>query len=372
MAKRTLAQVCETLLQVRAQLASGLKMGEACKRAGLTAGTYKRWLEVYAEQALPTYVLPAPMQGVMALSGDGNKLFSVGVVERVYQLVCYDALTGREIARSTFDPKVASHVWLEILHIAANEDGTKLLCATAHGLFFDWDHTTQESVRKTFSLQSLGAALSGRSSSSNSTRPWAKVTIAPDLSHIAVWACQGQDTMHSPTLLRVWRVADDTVVFEQEFPSQSLASAIEFHPTKPLIATLGNNKLICVIDYVHGQTLVEQGPQAHSVSFGPGDTLLYDDWSANIQEFDYTSGAKRPRAREWGSLASQTDRFVTTSEKSVKCWRGAKPNVTHTIGLEGIIETTLARDGRLVVLRADRVCVWDLELPIVTVGQSAL
>ncbi|MDP3276728.1 MAG: hypothetical protein Q8Q09_16130 [Deltaproteobacteria bacterium] len=371
MAKRTLAQVCETVLSVRAHVAAGLKVSEASKRAGLTAGTYKRWLEVYAAQDLPAYVLPAPLRGVMVLSGDGATLFSVGVHERGYELIRYDALSGRETARATFDPEVESNAWLEVTHAAANEDGTQLLCVSNTGALFAWNLSTLSLSRSPHTLQSLGTEPMGRGSSSHNTRLWSRVSIAPDLKHLAVWSRQEQDSEHSPSLLRVWRIADNIAVFEKSFASIFSAYRIEFHPTRPLIATLGINKLVCVMDFVQGHTLIESGPQAHDVSFGPRDTLHYDDWYGKTQELDYAKGTTRELANAWGSIASLTDRFVTTAVQSVKCWRGAKPKCTRTLTLEGIVETTLSRDGRLVVVRADRVCVWDLDRAPVTVASAA-
>jgi hypothetical protein len=95
MAKSSFAEICKTVLAVNAQLSTGAKLTVACKTAGVSPATYKRWLEKYPTLDLPLFVLPAPTAGSIALSGDGKTLFIVGVVGRHYELTRHDASIPR-------------------------------------------------------------------------------------------------------------------------------------------------------------------------------------------------------------------------------------------------------------------------------------
>jgi hypothetical protein len=139
MAKYTLAEVCEKLLAVRGALAQGQRTGDACKAAGLSPGTYKKWLVTYAGLDLPSWVVAAPHRGAIALSGDGRHVFTAADAPEGFALARHDAATGRETARALLPRPRGAGVWREVLTAVADETGARLRLLVTGGEIFTWE-----------------------------------------------------------------------------------------------------------------------------------------------------------------------------------------------------------------------------------------
>jgi hypothetical protein len=246
--------------------------------------------------------------------------------------------------------------------LGANYNGDRIAGVVSRGLMFSWNLASNEVFRCSPDLSNTGMSFMGRASRSASTRPWSTASIAPDLSVVGYWSQTPDEKSQELVMLCVRRQADAVVVFEHAMKTSSILSAIVFHPTRPLVAILDDNKLTYLFDYARGQVVVEKGPQAHSLSFGLENTLVFDDWYGHTQSFDYVTLERRSLSKSWGSLASQSDRFLSTAPNRVELWQGSKPTMRRRIDFEQIIETVLSTDGTRVAVRADYVCVWDLSV----------
>lgn len=114
--------------------------------------------------------------------------------------------------------------------------------------------------------------LTGRASSG--PRRWAYASLSPDLARVAYWETFGDRQTGAPARVVVRGVDDGAVALRHETAAQFIGAALVFHPTRPLLAFLDDSRLITVLDFEAGRALVERGPQAHSASFGPGETPL--------------------------------------------------------------------------------------------------
>jgi hypothetical protein len=98
----------------------------------------------------------------------------------------------------------------------------------------------------------------------------------------------------------------------------------------------------------------------HSLAFGPGDTLVCDDWYGHTLELDLVTNERRKLCTAWGSHVSLRDRYVCVSPNGVEVRSRRSDAVARKITLEGIVEGQLSRDGATLAVLADRLCVWDL------------
>jgi hypothetical protein len=153
---------------------------------------------------------------------------------------------------------------------------------------------------------------------------------------------------------------DGVVVMRHELSPLFIQAPLAFHPTRPLLATFDENKLVTVLDLDARRALVERGPQVHSLAFGPGDTLVCDDWYGHTLELDLVTGARRQLCAAWGSHVSLGDRSACVSPTGVEVRSRRSDAVTRKLTLEGIVEGQLSRDGATLAVLADRLCVWDL------------
>lgn len=358
MAKYTLAEVCEKLLAVRSGLDAGRTTGVACKAAGLSPGTYKKWLASYAHLDLPRWVVEAPHRGALALSGDGRHVFTVADEPGGLLCVRRDATSGAESARLFHPAPRDGGVWREVIAAAADEEGTRLRAVVSGGTMFTWNVARSELSPVAHDLRTGCVELGGRASSG--ARRWAFASISPDLARVACWETLGDRDTRAPARVVVRAIDDGAVVLRHETPAQFIGSALVFHPTRPLLAFLDDDKLVTVLDLDARRPLVERGPQVHSASFGPNATLVYDDWYSRTQVLDLATGESRVLRQGWGSLASLRDRFVNVSETSVLVRSARDPGAERKLTLEKIVEVQLSRDGACLAVLADRLCVWDL------------
>ncbi len=358
MAKYTLAEVCEKLLAVRSALGAGRTTGEACKAAALSPGTYKKWLATYAHLDLPNWVVAAPHRGAIALSGDGRHVFTVADGPAGLTFTRHNAANGAESARLFHAAPYGANAWREVLAAAADEAGARLRVIVTGGVMLTWDVSKQEVTPVTHDLRSGCVELAGRASSG--ARRWAFASISPDLARVAYWEANGDQHTGVRAMLVVREIDDGAVVLRYETAAQFIASALVFHPTRPLLAFLGENKLVTVLDLDARRPLIEGGPQAHGVSFGPEDTVLFDDWYARTQVLDLATRETRELRQGWGSIATLGDRFVNVSETSVLVRSARDPNIERKITLEKVVEAQISRDGARLAVLADRLCVWDL------------
>lgn len=358
MAKYTLAEVCEKLLAVRSGLDAGRATGEACKAAGLSPGTYKKWLATYAHLDLPRWVAAAPHRGAFALSGDGRHVLTAADAPDGVALARHDAATGAVTARLLHPAPRDPGVWREVLVAAADEAGTRLRAVVSGGAMLTWDVARGEVAPVAHDLRAGCVELTGRASSG--ARRWAYASLSPDLARVAFWETFGDRGSDAPARVVVRGVDDGAVALRYETPAQFIGSALVFHPTRPLLAFLDENKLVTVLDLDARRPLVERGPQAHSVAFGSDGTLLYDDWYARTQALDLATGESRVLRTGRGTLATLGDRFANVGERSVVVRSARDPDAAREITLEKIVEAQLSRDGACLAVLADRLCVWDL------------
>lgn len=200
--------------------------------------------------------------------------------------------------------------------------------------------------------------LAGRASSG--ARRWASASLSPDLTRVAFWETLGDRYTDAPACLCVRGVDDGAVVMRHEMPPLFIQAPLVFHPTRPLLATFDENKLVTVLDLDARRAVVERGPQVHSLAFGPGDTLVCDDWYGHTLELDLVTGERRQLCAAWGSHVSLRDRYVCVSPNGVEVRSRRNDAVARKITLEGIGEGQLSRDGATLVVLSDRLCVWDL------------
>lgn len=356
MAKYTAAEVCERLLAVRAALAAGRSASEACKAAGLSPGTYKKWLTTWAALDLPSWVVAAPHRGVVALSGDGRHVFLVGDAPTGYSLARLDAATGVETARALHAAPRDPHAWRDVLAATADASGTRLRAIASGGAMFTWDVARGEVSPVAHDLRRGCVELTGAASSG--ARRWAYASVSPDLARVAYWETFGDRDGGSPARVVVRGIDDGEVACRHELPPQFIGSELVFHPSLPRLALLGENKLITVLDFAEGRALIEEGPQAHSTSFGPGETVFYDDWYAHTQSFDLATRESRMLRGGYGSIASQGDRYVNVTETGVVVRSLRDPEAERKIPLEKIVYARLSPDGATLAVVADRLCVW--------------
>jgi hypothetical protein len=358
MAKYTLAAVCEKLLAVRSALAQGQRAGDACKAAGLSPGTYKKWLTTYAGLDLPSWVIAAPHRGAISLSGDGRHVFTAADTPAGFALARHDAATGAETSRALIATPRGANVWREVLTAVADETGACLRFLVTGGEIFTWDCARAEVTPCAHDLRDMGVMLAGRASSG--ARRWASASLSPDLTRVAFWETLGDRDTAAPASLCVRRVDDGVVVMRHELTPLFIQAPLVFHPTRPLLATFDENKLVTVLDLDARRAVVERGPQVHSLAFGPGDTLVCDDWYGHTLELDLVTGARRQLCAAWGSHVSLGERYACVSPTGVEVRSRRSDAVTRKLTLEGIVEGQLSRDGATLAVLADRLCVWDL------------
>ena len=358
MAKYTLAEVCEKLLAVRSALAAGRTVGDACKAAGLSSGTYKKWLTTYAHLDLPSWVAAAPYRGAIALSGDARHVFTVGDAPSGLTFTRYDAKNGAESARAFHAAPHGANGWREVIAATADETGARLCVIVTGGAMFTWDVAKNAVAPITHDLRSGCVDLSGRASSG--ARRWAFASISSDLTRLAYWETLGDRQAGSPARVVVREVESGAEVLRYETPAQFIGAALVFHPTGRRLCLLDENSLITVLDLGARRAVVERGPQAHNVSFGADNTVFFDDWYSRTQALDLATNESRVLRQGWGSIATLGDRFVNVSETSVLVRSAKDPSVERRITLEKIVEAQISRDGACLAVLADRLCVWDL------------
>lgn len=358
MAKYTLAEVCEKLLAVRAALAQGQRAGDACKAAGLSPGTYKKWLVTYAGLDLPSWVVTAPHRGAIALSGDGRHVFTAADAPDGFALARHDAARGVESARALLPRPRGVSEWREVLTAVADETGARLRFLVTGGELFTWELAGGTITPCAHDLREGCVPLTGRASSG--ARRWASASLSPDLTRVAFWETLGDRDTGAPARLCVRGVDDGAVVLRHEMPPLFIQAPLVFHPTRPLLATFDENKLVTVLDLDARRAVVERGPQVHSLAFGPGDTLVCDDWYGHTLELDLTTGERRQLCAAWGSHVSLGDRYVCVSPNGVEVRSRRGDAVARKITLEPIVEGQLSHDGATLAVLTDRLCVWDL------------
>lgn len=361
MAKYTIAEMCQKILVVQAALREKKSAAEACKSAGVTSATYKRWLSAKPKLSLPSFVLDAPHNGDVALSHDGDWLFIVSDTVEGFALSRFDTTRGALDTSTLFPAPRGSSDWREVLTITANTDGSRLMFVANDGALREWDVTRNEVRERALDLRGRGAPLGGKSSSGASR--WANLAISPELTHVAFWTEIGTMSNAGPSHLHVVRVEDGAEVLRHEFAALFMPRRMEFHPTLPRIVALDTNSITHVFDYARGERVIERGPQAHGASFVDGDTMLYDDWYGFAQEFNVATGESRKLAKDWGAVASATDRYITGDEKRVVIRSRSNAKSTRTIPFEGVRGRLLSRDGARLVIVADKVCLWNLGAP---------
>jgi hypothetical protein len=127
MAKYSIAEMCQKILAVQAGLREKKSAAEACKSAGVTSATYKRWLSASPKLSLPSFVLDAPHNGDVALSQDGRWLFLCADTVEGIALSRFDAESGALDASALFAAPRDNSDWRNVLTLAANADGSRAM-----------------------------------------------------------------------------------------------------------------------------------------------------------------------------------------------------------------------------------------------------
>ncbi|MFO0629375.1 MAG: hypothetical protein U0325_27615 [Polyangiales bacterium] len=358
MAKYTLAEVCEKLLAARAALAQGQRLGDACKAAGLSPGTYKKWQVTYAALDLPHWVVAAPHRGALALSGDGRRVFTAADTPEGLTLTRHDAATGAATARAEHPASRDPGAWREVLAAVSDATGARLRFLLTGGEIFTWDVGRGEITKAPHDLREGCVPLTGRASSG--ARRWASATLSPDLTRVAYWETLGDRDTRAPARLCVRDLGDGAVVMRHETAPMFIQAPLVFHPTRGRLATFDDNKLVTVLDLDARRAIVEGGPQVHSVAFGPGDLLVCDDWYGHTLEFDLATGARRQLCAAWGSHLSLGDRYACVSTYFVEVRSRRDDQAVRRIAMETIVEAQLSPDGATLAVLTDRLCVWHL------------
>jgi hypothetical protein len=190
--------------------------------------------------------------------------------------------------------------------------------------------------------------------------PLGHASLSPDLARVAFWETLGDRDTGAPARLCVRGIDDGEVVMRHEMTTLFIQAPLVFHPTRPLLATYDENKLVTVLDLDAHRAVVERGPQVHSLAFGPGDTLVCDDWYGHTLELDLVTGERRKLCAAWGSHVSLGDRYVCLSPNGVEVRSRRRASFSRKITLEVITEGQLSRDGATLAVLTDRLCVWDL------------
>lgn len=245
-----------------------------------------------------------------------------------------------------------------MLTARADVPGARLLFAASGGAWFSWD-VARDEVQAVANLL-LGDPVWSQGRSSTGVLRWWLVAISSDLTHIAHWVRHESHDGRATYTLRVLRRADGVETLRWSPPQVTNAWALVFHPTKSVLGAFDTNRKIALFDYETGRTILEDGPQANSLSFGPGDTVVFDDWYGAAQRLDYGTGRVDALDKAWGSQASQSDRFVTVNHTGFAVRSLANRHRARTRAFEPLIEGIFSTDGTRLVIWADRLCVWNL------------
>lgn len=358
MAKNTVAQVCQKLLRVQGAMREGLSAAAACKAAGVTSGTWKRWQEAWAHLDLPRWVVEADPRGAVALSGDGRWVFAVADTPEGFYARRIDVETGGDDAVARYDAPRPPHVYREVIAATADAEGRRVTFVVTGGGIYTWDLARGAIAPAPSDLRGRGVALEGRASSG--ARRWSYAVVTPDLDHVAHWERLGDRETGVGARLVVRRLDDGREVFHHDTAPLFIAPALTLHPTRPWIAVNDDNSLLRVLDWARGEALVQGGPQLHGCAFGPGDTVLFNDWYHQVHALDVVTGESRPLARGWGLAACLGPRFLCAGESEIVVHGTGADARPRKIPFEGVKECLLSRDGRRLVVVADLLCGWDL------------
>lgn len=358
MAKYTLAEVCEKLLKVRAGLGAGQTLAVACKAAGVSPGTYTRWLTTHASLDVPTWVVEAPARGAFGLSGDGGRVFAVSESVEGLTFVCRDAATGVETARAFYVALRGDDPYRNVLVAAGDARGARVGAIVSNGAVLAWDVASHTVTPVANDLREGCVPMTAHAI--DIARRWAFASLSPDLTRVAFWEAMDERASEGPARVAVRTLDDGEVILRHEHPGPFTGSPLLFHPTLPLLAYTDDNHQVAVLDLDARRPVIERGPMAHAFSFGPGETVVFSDWSGSTHSLDLATREIRPLHHEGDPVASQRRRFVPLSEAGVRVCDLRDDASVREITPGEIVEAQLSRDGDCLAVLVDRLCVWHL------------
>jgi WD40 repeat protein len=350
MAKTTIAEVLQKVLLVQKWIREGQTLTAACKAAGVTGATYKRWITTHAALILPRLVRNTHRNERVAFSSDSRWMFTVADTDEGFALARIASSEATQDASALHVVDNPTYEQRQILALQPSANGDRLLFVTHRGAIHRWDVDTQETVD--LAVDIIGRSQTEYTLSGSAVRRWSSVVITPSLEHLLFWRRNTEnDEM---------RLEDGEEIQHFEVTCSWLTSPIELHPMMPWVAVYDQNKIAQVFDYSTGDTIIERGPQLHSISFGADKTFLYDDWYGRTQSYDLESRTSRVLAQGWNSVATDTDRFITADDKSIVVRSKANATEVIELSMQGTLDLGISRDGRHVYALADKLCVWDL------------
>jgi hypothetical protein len=353
MARPSIVENLGKMVTVQAGLAQGEPLSRACKAAGTTAGTYRKWLERYDALTLPVTVTPLSEKGVYHLSPEGRFLIVLDEDEAGIQLRRIDLLDSAEITHLLDRPQDIDYRCT--VTAAASSGAAEVVFLLTSGALMSW--RPEDGVVETLPLSLKDRRCPLGSMTMSGVRAWSPAAILPDLAHVAFW-----DSLHGESAtLRVVSINDGAERMHHSVTGRSFFSAIVPHPSRPLLAILEASSLLTVLNHQTGELLVSSGPQVHSASFGPGDTVLSDDWYGCSFLFNYQDSTRTQQGRGWGSHASQSTRYITAARDVVHVKDLERADIDLVMNLDEIKQCGLSNDGRLLAVRTEgHVGVWDL------------
>ncbi|MFT5684707.1 MAG: hypothetical protein ACI8RZ_005651 [Myxococcota bacterium] len=341
------------MLKVKSGIEQGLSTSKACKAAGTSSGTYKKWLERYAAHKTPIAVAPLAREGAFQLSGDGRYLFVLNFGPEGLALTRVDTATAAQISHHIHHPS-EPYSYRAVMAVGTSQTGDRMLLLLNKGELLWWTPETGEVEESSIDLKDRVHGLGSQTSSG--VRRWTTVAFSADLSTVAFW----HTSTESSAVLKIADLTQGSERVSRTIEGRHIQAQLVFHPARPLLGFLGDNKLITIMNHETGEVLVEKGPQAHSVSFSTGDTVLYDDWYGKTKVFNYTDDTNHHLSPGWGSHASQSTRFITARATELHIRDTTDPSIDQFLPFDEIIECGLSADGRILAVRTDHVAIWNV------------
>jgi hypothetical protein len=360
MARTTIIANLGKMLKVQTGISEGLSVSKACKAAKTSSGTYKKWRERYAALGTPLMVTPLSRNGQHRLSGDGRTLFVLDFEPSGMLLTRFNLATGAQLTHRTDEP-ADRYAYRSIVAAGVSHSGDRVLFLRNSGEVLSW-HPEAGSLEE-ISLNLKNNACDLDSQTMSGVRRWTTVAFSSDLKTVAYWHSTSTD---SQAVLKIVDITSGEERLSKVVAGRHLRPQLVFHPTQPLLSFLAENNLITILNHQTGEVLVEGGPQAHSVSFSTGDTLLFDDWYGKTMVLNHATGEKKHQSPGWGSHGSQSTRFITARQSELHVRDTADTSIDRILNVDEIVECGLSLDGRILAIRTDclatnhQLGIWDV------------
>ena len=307
----------------------------------------------------PVALAAASPRSALSLSPCGGSLAVADDEVEGIRLRHINTTTGAEVTRLLPRPR-DRRAFRQLLAAGAATGGERVVFVTDEGAVLSWTPASGDITTLPLDLRDSGCGLTLHGHS-RSWR-WTQVALTPDLTAAAYWVHEGSD--RSNLWIRDIHSGAPRVHLTLERHGVG-SSFVAFHPHRPLMALLGVNRRMMVLNHQTGERMVEAGPQAHGASFGEGDTLLYDDNYGHTAMFDYVTGEQRRLGRGSGARGSQSRRYVTAVRSLLTLCDTADPEDRQEVRAAEITDCGLSSDGSVLFLKSDQhVTVWKIVAPL--------